>query len=345
MDGSGSHTSQDTIEQSSLGSSVRANNPLRHASRRSRLTILVALIMATIATLAAIVTDTAGAAGSGAGAATTSPQTLPAVQTVAFDVSATLANGPTTTTLLTGNGAADLTNGEGTTTLTVPALSGLLGSNDTVTALWQGTNLYLQVPALSGFLGGKSWAEVSLAGIPGISSLGSTVQSYLSDPSKLAGVVTSLGGTVTDLGPQPNGTTEYQATIPVRRDRLRRPAPRAPARQQGKQGEGVLDQTLRQGPPSPGHLDHHRRCVGGKNGQLTQVSVTVDLGHATAARGVTLPGGLAGGVLTVTVGLSYGAPVSVTIPPASDVDNLGNVLPLLQSLGHLGSLPGLAARI
>ncbi len=81
------------------------------------------------------------------------------------------------------------------------------------------------------------------------------------------------------------------------------------------------------------------------NGQLTQVAVTVALGHAAAAHGSTLPGGLAGGVLTVTVGLSYGAPVSVTIPPASDVDNLGNLLPLLQSLGHLGSLPGLAARL
>ena len=297
-----------------------------------------------IATLAGVVTDTARASGSRAGAASTSPENLPAVQTVGFDVSATLTNGPKTTTLLTGNGAADLTNGEGTTTLNIPALSGLLGSNGAVTALWQGTNLYVQVPAaLSGFVGGKSWVEVSLAEFPGISSLGSTVQSYLSDPSKLSGLVTSLGGTVTDLGPQSNGTTEYQATIPVSGivSDVQHLAHQHVAKQKVKASSiKPFVKNLR-------HLGTSTITADAwvKNGQLTQVSVTVDLSHATAAHGATLPGGITGGVVTVTVGLSYGVPVSVTVPPASEVDNLGNLQSLLQSLGHLGSLSALAAHL
>ncbi len=213
-----------------------------------------------------------------------------------------------------------------------------------MTALWQGTNLYLQVPSLSGFLGGKSWVEVSLAEFPGISSLGSTVQSYLSDPSKLSGLVTSLGGTVTDLGPQSNGTTEYQATIPVSGivSDVQHLAHKHVARKQKVKASSIKPfvKNLR-------HLGTSTITADAwvKNGQLTQVSLTVDLSHATAAHGATLPGGIAGGVVTVTVGLSYGVPVSVTVPPASEVDNLGNVLPLLQSLGHLGSLSGLAARL
>jgi hypothetical protein len=244
---------------------------------------------------------------------------------------------------LTGNGAVDLTTGEGTTTLNVPALSGLLGSNGAVTALWQGTNVYLQVPALSGFLGGKSWAEVSLAQFPGISSLGSTVQSSLSDPSKLSGLVTSLGGKVTDLGPQSNGTTEYQATVPVSGivSDVQHLAHQRAANQKVKASSiKPFVKNLR-------HLGTSTVTADAwvKNGQLTQLSVTVDLSHAAVAHGATLPGGLAGGVVTVTVGLSYGVPVSVTVPPVSEVDNLGNLLPLLRSLGHLGSLSGLAAHL
>ncbi len=343
MDRPGRHTSREMIEQApSEAPAAAASDARQHRTRRSTVTIAVALILATFATFAAVVADTAGATGSRAGAATT---TLPAVQTVAFNVSATLTNGATTTTLVTGNGAADLANGDGTTTLTIPALSGLLGSNDTVNAVWQGSSLYLEVPALSGLLGGKSWAEVSLADIPGISSLGSTVQSYLSDPSKLAGVVSSLGGKVTTVGQQSNGTTEYQATIPVSGivSGLKHAA-----HQHGTKGNKVKGSSIKGAVKALHQLGTSTITADawvGSNGLLTQVAVTVDLGHAAAARHSTLPGGSAGGVLTVTVGLSYGAPVSVTVPPASEVDNLGNLVPLLQNLGHLGSLSGLAARL
>jgi len=343
MDGSSTHNSEGTIEKAATRH-PEATGDDRHRTRRSTLTIAVALVLAVVATFAAIVSDTPGASGSRAGAATTSPENLSAGQTVGFDVSATLTNGPKTTTLLTGNGAADLTNGEGTTTLNIPALSGLLGSNGAVTALWQGTNLYVQVPAaLSGFVGGKSWAEVSLAEFPGISSLGSTVQSYLSDPSKLSSLVTSLRGTVTDLGPQSNGTTEYEATIPVSGivSDVQDLAHQHVAKQKVKASSiKPFVKNLR-------HLGTSTITADAwvKNDQLTQVSVTVDLSHATAAHGATLPGGITGGVVTVSVGLSYGVPVSVTVPPASEVDNLGNVQSLLQSLGHLGSLSALAAHL
>ncbi|MGA8726775.1 MAG: hypothetical protein WB565_17205 [Acidimicrobiales bacterium] len=343
MDGSATHTSRGTIEKSATPHAETTADE-RHRTRRSTLAIAAALVLAVFATLAAVVTGTAGPSGSRAGAATTSPEKLPAVQTVGFDVSATLTDGPKTTTLLTGNGAADLTNGDGTTTLNIPALSGLLGSNGAVTALWQGTNLYLQAPALSGLLGGKSWVEVSLGEFAGISSLGSTVQSYLSDPSKLSGLVTSLGGTVTDLGPQSNGTTEYQATIPVRgivSDVQHM------AHQRSSKGSKVKAASIKPFVKNLRHLGTSTITADAwvKNGQLTQVSVTADLSHATVAHSVPLPGGIAGGVVTVTVGLSYGVPVSVIVPPASEVDNLGNALPLLQSLGHIGSLSGLAARL
>lgn len=343
MDGSAAHNSGEAIEMVAT-SHPEATADERHRTRRSTLTIAVALVLAVVAIFAAVVTDTAGAPGSRAGAATTGSQNLPAVQTLGFDISATLTNGSKTTTLLTGNGAADLTKGEGTTTLNIPGLSGLLGSNGAVTALWQGSNLYLQAPALSGVLAGKSWVEVSLADLPEISSLGSTIQSTLSDPSKLGGLVTSLGGTVTDLGPQSNGTTEYQATIPVSG---------IVSDVQHSAHQHVAGQKVKASSIKP--FVKNLRLLGTstitadawvKNGQLTQVSVTVDLSHAAAAvHGARLPSGIAGGVVTVTVGLSYGVPVSVTVPPASEVDDLGNALPVLQGLGHLGSLSGLAAHL
>jgi hypothetical protein len=345
MDGSNSVTSRAATEEAPTGDSGATpgeRDPRRRP--RSTLTVALALVLATVAILAAVVADRAGA-GPRAGAATTSPRHLPAVQTVGFNLSTTLAHGSTTTTLLAGTGAADLANGDGTTTLTVPALSGLLGSNDTVTARWQGTELYLQVPALSVFFSGKSWAEVSLSGIPGISSLGSTAESFLSDPSKLAAAVTSAGGTVTKVGTQANGTTEYQATIPVNGivsdiQHL--------AHQHSTKTSKVKASSTKPVVEGLHHLGAATITADAwvaSNGRLTQVSVTVDLSHATATHGTTVPGGLSGGVLTVTVGLTYGVPVSVTVPPASEVDHLGNVLPLLQTLGHLGSLTGLASRL
>jgi hypothetical protein len=343
MDGSG-RTSRDTIEQVTGTSSTSpvASDHRRAGPRRSAFTVAVALILATVAALAAVVTGTAGGSSARAGTATTSPQTLPAVQTVGFDVSATLTSGPTTTTLLTGNGAADLTNGDGTTTLTIPALSGLLGSSGTVTAVWQGTNVYVNVPALSTFLGGKSWVGLSLAGLPGASSIDSTIQSYLSDPSKLSGLVTSLGGTVTKKGVQPDGTTEYEATIPVGGivSNIKHAARHHGSRVKNSSIKPLVKQLHQLGTPFI-----TADAWVGSSGQLTKVSITVDLGHGSAALGGTLPGAAPGAVLNVTVGLTYGVPVAVTIPPASEVDNLGDVLPFLQGLGSLGGLPGLAAHL
>jgi hypothetical protein len=344
MDGSVSHTSRGAIERAPGEHSAMTEEPQRRRTRRSTLTIVVALALVTFATLAAVVTDTAGASGSRAGATTSSPQTVTAVQTVGFDVSASVANGATTTTLLTANGAADLANGDGLTTLTIPALSGLLGSSGQVNAFWQGTNLYIEVPsALAGFLGGKTWVEVSLAGVPGISTLGSTIQSYLSSPSKLAGLVTALGGTVSDLGTQPDGSTKYQATIPVNGivSNIKQQA-----HHRGVRGSKVNRSSIK-----PLVKDLHQLGTSTitadawvLNGQLTKASVTVDLGHTAAALG--LPGVTAGGVLTVTVALSYGVTVSLPpVPPASEVDNLGNALSFLHGLGSLGSLKGLAAHL
>ncbi len=315
----------------------------RRRPSRSTLSVGAALLLATGAIVAAVVAGSSGA--SGAPAAT--PPAAPPVTSVAFSVSATLTKGSTTSTVLSGNGAADFANGDGTTTLTVPALASFLGGNGTVSAVWQGTNLYLDVPSLSSFLGGKSWAEVSLSGIPDITSVGSTVQSYLSDPSKLGGVVRSLGGTVTTVGPvQLNGqpATEYKASIPVSglvsslkhlaHHHGSNPKPASP-----KNGVRALKHLGITSIPVTAWV--------GSNGLLSQVALSLDLTHASVPKKAAhLPGtSLFGGALDVTVGLSgYGAPVPVTVPPASEVDDLGSAVGLLQNLSHLGSLAGLAAR-
>jgi hypothetical protein len=92
----------------------------------------------------------------------------------------------------------------------------------------------------------------------------------------------------------------------------------------------------------------------GQNGLLQQVSLSIDLSHASLS---DLLGGLglgsagssgSGGTILITVGLShYGDPVAVNVPPASAVTDLGaigsSVKGILSQLG--GTLSGIASHV
>lgn len=89
-----------------------------------------------------------------------------------------------------------------------------------IAMILKGTTAYVQLPAaVTAQLptSGKRWVKVDLAelaGIPGLSSLGSNPTS--SDPSQMLRALKSESGTVVDLGPQRvDGlqTTHYQAEV------------------------------------------------------------------------------------------------------------------------------------
>jgi hypothetical protein len=92
----------------------------------------------------------------------------------------------------------------------------------------------------------------------------------------------------------------------------------------------------------------------GRDGRLRQLSATADLSHASLSG---LLGSLgagssssstAGTTVTLTIGLShYGDPVSVAVPPASQVTNLNAIASSLKGMfAQLGgTLSGIASRV
>jgi hypothetical protein len=267
-------------------------------------------------------------------------------------MNATQTTASSVTTLLSGSGSADLSTHVGQLSASIPALStatsGLAGSS--VDLLTDGSNLYLQVPGLSALTGGKRWVEVSMAdaastaGVPG----GAPTLSVLTDPTQALALLGSLGAPVTTVGSvtlHGASTTEYKTTITgaeliaqlTKHGQL-----------PGSTGTGVLKQLTSVSVPVTAWV--------GKDGYLKQLSVSLDLRHVTlggllgklvpSAAASTTP--TAGSTTTVTVGFShYGAPVTVSVPPSSDVVNLNSILSTIGgAFGKAGSaLSGLMAKV
>jgi hypothetical protein len=332
---------------------TRSKGPSRLA-----VAVIAAALLAAVAVGAAAFSGGSSARGSDAGTGGTAPSApsgaahgglaaSASTSSVSYQVSATETTPSSTTTLLQGHGSADLSTGVGRLTATIPGLSSLLGSGATgaVDVISDGTNVYLKIPGVSSLTGGKSWVETSLSDLGALtgSSAGSLSLSTLADPGRALTMLGSLGSPVADLGTVTLGgqrVTEYQTTITLADLASRLPGGSGASAARALQHSGI--------PSIP------VTAWVGRDGLLRQLSLTVDLSHASLGG---LLGSLgsssstpttAGTKVDLTIGLSrYGAPVAVGVPPASEVTDLGSIASSLKGIVNQlgGTLSGIASHI
>jgi len=336
---------------------TRSKGPSRLA-----VAVIAAALLAAVAVGAAAFSGGSSASGSDAGTGGTAPSApsgaahgslaasaaaSASASSVSYQVSATETTPSSTTTLLQGHGSADLSTGVGRLTATIPGLSSLLGSGATgaVDVISDGTNVYLKIPGVSSLTGGKSWVETSLSDLGSLtgSSAGSLSLSTLADPGQALTMLGSLGSPVTDLGTVTLGgqrVTEYQTTITVADIASHLPGGSGSSAARALQHSGI--------PSIP------VTAWVGHDGRLRQLSLTVDVSHASLGgllgsldSGSSRPT-TAGTKVNLTIGLSrYGAPVAVGVPPASEVTNLGSIASSLKGMVNQlgGTLSGIASHI
>jgi len=259
-----------------------------------------------------------GAAGAASAGATS----------VAFTLSATRSTPSSTTTLVSGSGAVDLTSDVGRLTATVPALSSSVGSgNDSLDVVVAGNAAYLAAPALSQVTGGDAWLKAPLPRDTSATADTSTL-AVLADPAKLLGLLSSVGGPVTTVGNvdlQGVPTTEYRTTVTL--SELAAKAGLSSGSRLGADVARVLGTLGTTTVPISAWV--------GTDGYVRQLSASLDLSRLTLGG---LVGGLVDGSLgssggqsttstTVTVGFShYNQPVAVSVPPASQVTDVGGIM-------------------
>jgi hypothetical protein len=348
------------------GSLVRLDDrpqvPATRSARPSRLAVAVigASVLAAVAVGAAAFGGGSGLAGSGPDAAAAhgnlaaSASNSASAHSFAFTISAMQTSPGSMSTLVSGAGSIDLAKGVGQMTATVPAVSSLVGggSHDSITVISDGSDVYMDVPAFSSVTGGKRWLEASIASASSMSGglTGSLSLSILADPSKLLGFLGTLSGKVATIGNvQLDGvkTTEYKTTITV----AGIVAQLDLGGQQSGSGSAAAKALPKLGVPTIPVT-----AWVGEDGTLRQVSVSIDLSHATiggllgslgsSSTASSAPG--TGTEVTVTLGLShYGEPVSITVPPASDVTNLNGIFSSLHgAISRVGGAwSGIADRV
>ena len=306
--------------------------PSAGGARRLAVATIVAALVAAVAFGAAAYGGAFGShsatPGSGRSALGAAGAASAGATSVAFTVSATRATPSSTTTLVTGSGAVDLSSDVGRLTATVPALSSYVGSgNDSLDVVVAGNAAYLATPVLSQATGGDTWLKAPLPKDTSTSPDTSTL-AVLADPAKLLGLLSSVGGPVTTVGTVDLAgvhTTEYRTTVT-----LSELAAKAGLTHGSKLGADVA-QVL----GALGSTTVPVTAWVGDDGYVRQLSASLDLSRLTLGG---LVGGLVDGTLgssggsstastTVTVGFSnYNQPVHVTVPPASQVTSVDGIV-------------------
>jgi hypothetical protein len=308
--------------------------PARPAGGARRLAVatVVAALIAAVAFGAAAFGGAFGShsatPGSGRGALGVAGAASAGATSVAFTVSASRSTASSTATLVTGSGAVDLTTDVGRLSATVPALAGYVGSgNDSLDVVVAGNSAYLATPALSQVTGGDRWLKAPLPKDTSGNADTSTL-AVLADPTRLLGLLSSVGGPVTTVGNVDlHGvpTTEYRTTVTLSELAARAGAPTGSAL--GTDIAKVLGNLGTTTVPVTAWV--------GTDGYVRQLSASLDLSRLTVGG---LVGGLVDGTLgtsggqattstTVTVGFShYNQPVAVTVPPASQVTDLEGIV-------------------
>jgi hypothetical protein len=312
------------------------------------LTLLV--LMAGGAAAEGIQAGSAGATASGHVAAThlTTAVDATTASSAAVSLSAVSVASGVSTTLATGSGTFDLSQRIGQGTVTVPVLASVpgVGSNDAVGVVVDNSTLYLNIPVLAPLAAGKQWFSAPLPSSAAKVASGPLSATLLGDPTKLLHLLTTLGGTVTTVGPATVdgvATTEYQTSL-----HLSQVASAARAKVNAHAGRPVpgakgrsIPRSVKQGFGALGLTTIPVEVWVGSDGLVRQATFTLNLAHVNLANPGALLHGLAaspsasptgpGSVVTVTLGLSeFGTPVSVTAPPAAQVAPLRQTLSTLK---------------
>ncbi len=334
-----------TAEVPPAGPVGPAPAPTRGAggARRVAVATVVASLVAAVAFGAAAFGGAFGShpstPGQGRGALGAAAANSAGATSVAFTVSATRATPSTVTTLVSGSGAVDLSKDTGRLSASVPALAGYVGSgNDTVDVVSADDAVYVASPALSSVTGSATWLKADLPKDATSGDADSSTLAVLADPSRLLGLLSSIGGQVTTVGNatvQGVPTTEYRTTVTL--SELASRAGLTAGSALGAEVARILSQLGSTTVPVTAWV--------GDDGYVRQLSVSLQLSRLTLGG---LAGDLVNGTLggstgsstgghattatTVTVGFSgYDRPVDVTVPPASQVTDLGGIVASVRS--------------
>jgi hypothetical protein len=265
----------------------------------------------------------------------------------AFTLSVTADSPGSQSTLISGAGSIDLASHVDRMTASIPMVPSVLGGRTSATVVTDGNGVYLQVPDLSVLTGGRSWLEASTSAV---SSSGSLALAAMGDPSRLLGALGSVTGSVTKVGtPRLDGvnTTEYESTVSLT------------GLVSGlihHTQSGATSSTAAEVADALGAPTVPVTVWVGADGRVHRLSVSLDLSHPTVSGLLhsvdpSLLGSDRAGTgpdLTVTVGLSsYGAPVSVSVPPEAQVVNLTHAYSSVRgAVSRLGSgVKGLVDRL
>ncbi len=212
--------------------------------------------------------------------------TATTVSTVSFDFHASVSGiGPSTVTV-TGTGQADLANHAATLAVDVPAavaklIPGGSAAPAVIDAVLSGNTIYLQIPGLASLVG-EPWVSITLPSTTttAVPGIWTKVASALGDVSGIVGYAQAHHATVTSLE---NATVDgVQAT-----------------------GSKIVVTSSR--PGRTGTLSAN--LWADSSNRLVQADVT--------GSGTTMKGDVG---LSATVDLTgYGSPVTITVPPASQV--------------------------
>jgi hypothetical protein len=267
-----------------------------------------ALILVAGGVTAALVLGQSGNASAEEAVATAATQTLNA-QSADMSISMDMSFMSFHETI-TGTGAFDYPSHTGTMTMTLP----LGGTQHTEQAIYDGTTIYVNVGDLApGLPAGKQWISEDLSqlesatgGLGGVNSFG--------DPAAMLQRLQSVGGTVTSLGPTTyDGTpvSEYTATLPA----------------------SVLEGEIGQLPASV------QKDMSGVN--IPDIKMDVYITHDNLLKAMHMPMSFSEDGQSVSMDMTmsfsnYGTPVTVTPPPAGEVEPLGQ-FPGDLGLGNTGS--------
>jgi len=262
-----------------------------------------ALVVGALASAAALVAAVVAAVVLGGGPGATSRH-VPATTAVVFSAASTTeaartadisVSVTTASATVSGQGAANLANGDSVFTVDLPASLGQ------IQVLTTGGTAYVQVPnALTSLTGGKPWASVTTGSVGAPGSVSFDASQLLDSLRSIAGPVTVVGTGDTVHG---DPTTHYRATID-----LSRLAANAPA------ALGLLNGN--RSVPVDVWVD--------ASGRLRRLTASFD---ASGTRGASL------GTVQVTAELwDFGTDVHVTAPPADQVADGTSLLPAAQRL-------------
>jgi hypothetical protein len=212
---------------------------------------------------------------------------------------------------ITGTGAFDYPDRTGTMTMTIP----VAGVQHTEQAIYDGSTIYVNVGDLSaGLPSGKQWISEDISKIESAAGGLDGGTNTFGDPAAMLQRLQSIGGTVNSLGPTTyDGTpvTEYSATLPA----------------------SVLEGEIGQLPASL------QKEISGLN--FPNITMDVYIAHDNLLKAMHMPMSFSVSGQTISMDMTmsfsnYGTPVSVTPPPASEVEPLGQ-FPGNLGLGNTGS--------